>query len=46
MMEIPKFHETFIPILEILKEGKTYQTRKLIEEVKSKYYNDLRRSTG
>ena len=40
-MEIPKFHETFKPILEILKEGKTYQTRKLIEEVKSKYYNDL-----
>ena len=40
-MEIPKFHETFTPILEILKGGKTYQARELIEEVKSRYYCDL-----
>ncbi len=40
-MEIPKFDETFIPILEILKSGKVYKTRELIEEVKSKFYSDL-----
>ena len=40
-MEIPKFHETFIPILRILNGGKTYQTRELIEEVKAKYYDGL-----
>ncbi len=40
-MEIPKFHETFIPILEVLKNGKTYKTRELIEEVKSRFYNEL-----
>ena len=40
-MEIPKFHETFIPILEVLKNGKTYKTRELIEEVKSKFYYEL-----
>ncbi|HPH87841.1 MAG TPA: restriction endonuclease [Chitinophagales bacterium] len=40
-MEIPKFDETFIPILEILKTGKVYKTRELIEEVKKKFYNEL-----
>lgn len=40
-MEIPKFDETFIPILEILKTGKIYKTRELIEEVKTKFYSDL-----
>ncbi len=40
-MEIPKFQETFIPILEILKGGKTHQTRELITEVKTKYYSGL-----
>jgi len=35
-MEIPKFDETFLPILEILKTGKVYKTRELIEEVKLK----------
>jgi restriction system protein len=40
-MEIPKFDETFIPILEILKTGKVYKTRELIEEVKSKFYSGL-----
>jgi len=40
-MEIPKFDETFLPILEILKTGKVYKTRELIEEVKLKFYSDL-----
>lgn len=40
-MEIPKFDETFIPILEILKSGKIYKTRELIEEVKTKFYSSL-----
>lgn len=40
-MEIPKFDETFIPILEILKSGKIFKTRELIEEVKSKFYSGL-----
>lgn len=40
-MEIPKFDETFIPILEVLKKGKVYKTRELIEEVKSKFYSEL-----
>jgi len=40
-MEIPKFDETFLPILEILKTGKIYKTRDLIDEVKSKFYNGL-----
>lgn len=40
-MEIPKFHETFKPILEVLKNGETYSTRQLIEEVKSRFYHEL-----
>lgn len=40
-MEIPKFDDTFIPILEILKTGKVYKTRELIDEVKSKFYSEL-----
>lgn len=40
-MEIPKFDETFIPILEILKGGKIYKTRELIEEVKKRFYSGL-----
>lgn len=40
-MEIPKFDETFIPILEILNTGKVYKTRELIEAVKTKFYSEL-----
>lgn len=40
-MEIPKFDETFIPILEVLKDGKVLKSRELIEEVKSKFYTEL-----
>ena len=40
-MDIPKFDETFLPILEILKTGEIYKTRDLIDEVKSRFYLDL-----
>ena len=40
-MEIPKFDETFIPILEVLKTGKVFKARELIEEVKTKFYSGL-----
>jgi restriction system protein len=40
-MEIPKFDETFIPILEVLKNGNILKSRELIEEVKTKFYSEL-----
>lgn len=40
-MEIPKFDEIFIPILEVLKNGKIFKSRELIEEVKTKFYSGL-----
>lgn len=40
-MEIPKFDETFNPILEILKGGRVYKTRELIDEVKMKFFSGL-----
>lgn len=40
-MEIPKFHETFIPILEILKSGETIHTRELQKLVIEKYFSNL-----
>lgn len=40
-MEIPKFHETFIPILNILSNGETIHTRDLYQKVIDKYYNNL-----
>ena len=40
-MEIPKFHQTFNPILDILKDEKTITARELYNKVIVKYYNDL-----
>lgn len=40
-LEIPKFHETFNPILEILSDGKTIYSRELIRKVIEKYYSHL-----
>ena len=40
-MEIPKFHETFVPILEILSNGNTIHTRQLQKLVIEKYFSDL-----
>jgi restriction system protein len=39
--EIPKFHETFVPILNILSNGKTIHTRELQKLVVEKYFSDL-----
>lgn len=40
-MEIPKFDETFLPILEVLKKGQILKSRELIEEVKKQFYSEL-----
>lgn len=40
-IEIPKFHETFNPILEILSNEKTIHTRELQKLVIEKYFSDL-----
>ena len=40
-MKIPKFHETFIPILEILNNKKTISYNELRKILLSQYYSDL-----
>ena len=40
-MEIPKFNETFIPILEVLSNGEVLHHRKLIQRVESEFYSEL-----
>lgn len=40
-MEIPKFHETFLPIIDVLKDGKSIHFRELYKLVKQKYFNEL-----
>lgn len=40
-MELPKYHETFIPILKVLKSHDSIQSRKLAEYVVQKYYAEL-----
>ncbi|AUS04811.1 restriction endonuclease [Pseudotamlana carrageenivorans] len=40
-MEIPKFHETFIPILKILENEETLQTRELYQKVIDKFFSKL-----
>ena len=40
-MEIPKFHETFNPILEILKNGEITHHREMMKKVVDKYYSNL-----
>ena len=39
--ELPKFHETFNPILDILSDGKIINSRELLNKVIEKYYNNL-----
>jgi restriction system protein len=39
--ELPKFHETFNPILEILSDGKIIHHRDLLRKVVDKYYSHL-----
>ncbi len=40
-MEIPKFHETFIPILKVLENGETLQARELYQKVIDKFFSVL-----
>lgn len=40
-MQLPKFHETFMPILEILGNGEIIHNNELKHRVKNKYYNHL-----
>ena len=39
--ELPKFHETFNPILDILSNGEIIHHRELLKTVLDKYYSDL-----
>ncbi len=41
MIEIPKFHETFIPILKVLENGETLNTRELYQLVINNFYSSL-----
>ena len=40
-MEIPKFHETFIPILKTLENEETFQAREMYQKVIEKFYFKL-----
>ena len=40
-MEIPKFHETFIPILKVLEKGETLQAREMYQKVIDNFYYKL-----
>lgn len=41
MDRLPKFNETFIPILEVLSNGEIIHHRELSKEVEGKYYSNL-----
>ena len=38
---LPKFHETFIPILDVLSSGQVIHYNELRKRVRDKYYSDL-----
>ena len=40
-MELPKFNETFLPILNVLRDGKIIKGRDLLRLVEEKYYSTL-----
>lgn len=40
-MDLPKFNETFIPILEVLSDEKIIRHGELLKRVEDKYYSDL-----
>ena len=40
-MDLPKFNETFIPILEVLSDGSIIKGRDLVRIVEKKFYSDL-----
>lgn len=40
-MDIPKFNETFLPILEVLSDGQTISGRELLQKVEARFYSQL-----
>jgi restriction system protein len=40
-MNLPKFNETFMPILEVLSDGEAIHHRELIKRVRDRYYSHL-----
>lgn len=40
-MELPKFNETFLPILDVLKDGKVIKGRELLSAVEEQFYSEL-----
>jgi len=40
-MDLPKFNETFLPILQVLSNGKTITGRELVQLVEEKFYSNL-----
>ena len=40
-MNLPKFNETFLPILEVLKDGKIIKGRDLIRIIEERFYSSL-----
>jgi len=40
-MELPKYHESFIPVLKILSNGDSFSSRELGERVRDEFYADL-----
>jgi restriction system protein len=40
-MDLPKFNETFVPILDVLKDGQIIKGRELIRIVEEKFYSNL-----
>ena len=40
-MELPKYHETFLPVLETLNSIESISSRELATRVRDKYYSDL-----
>jgi restriction system protein len=40
-MELPKYHEAFIPVLEILNSIESISSRELATAVRDNYYSDL-----
>jgi len=41
LMELPKFNETFLPILEVLSDGTTIKGRDLVRIVEERFYSNL-----
>src|SRR5690606_19664319 len=40
-MDLPKFNETFLPILEVLSNGETISGRELVQKVEERFYSQL-----